>query len=183
MSRPEFSNRSRNPSKGPGAPEASQKRKNAGKREGPATDPRANASPGGDAEPGASPNPAPGEVFHGWPARDFLVSCILLTLSMQRAHGYFIEQYLHGLGLANVELSTLYRTLRELERTGLVSSSWEPGPEGPARRVYSLTDAGRWWLDMGVSALRSYRQIIDQFVDSYTGLAHRRQDQDAEKGE
>ncbi len=107
----------------------------------------------------------------GWTLRDFLVPNILLSLSMQRAHGYFIEQYLRGLGLMDVEMSTLYRTLRQMERDGLVYSTWEPGPEGPARRIYSLTDAGRWWLDAGAAALAGYRAIIDRFFGSYSGPA------------
>ncbi len=114
-----------------------------------------------------------GEGLFSWTFRDFLIPYILLALSVQRAHGYFIEQYLRGLGLVNVEMSTLYRTLRQLERDGLVYSTWEPGPEGPARRIYSLTDAGRWWLDAGAAALSGYRAIIDRFFGSYSGPAHR----------
>lgn len=123
-----------------------------------------------------------GERPIGWAFRDFLIPYVLLALSVQRAHGYFIEQYLRGLGLANVEMSTLYRTLRQLERDGLVSSTWEPGPDGPARRIYSLTDAGRWWLDAGATMLESYRTLIDRFFGSYAGL-NRRPDGDDEKGD
>lgn len=122
-----------------------------------------------------------GEGLFSWTFRDFLIPYILLALSVQRAHGYFIEQYLRGLGLANVEMSTLYRTLRQLERDGLVYSTWEPGPEGPARRIYSLTDAGRWWLDAGASALSGYRAIIDRFFGSYSGPASPSRD-DKERG-
>lgn len=103
---------------------------------------------------------------------------ILLLLSLQRAHGYFIEQYLRGLGLLNVELSSLYRTLRQLENAGLVSSSWEHGQEGPARRVYSLTQAGRWWLDTNAGILEGYRTLIDRFFGSYE---RREQDRPADK--
>jgi PadR family transcriptional regulator, regulatory protein PadR len=109
------------------------------------------------------------ESLFSWTFRDFLIPYILLALSIQRAHGYFIEQYLRGLGLANIEMSTLYRTLRQMEKDGLVYSTWEPGPEGPARRIYSLTDAGRWWLDAGASALAGYRSLIDRFFGSYSG--------------
>lgn len=123
-----------------------------------------------------------GEGLFSWTFRDFLIPYILLSLSMQRAHGYIIEQYLRGLGLANVEMSTLYRTLRQLERDGLVYSTWEPGPEGPARRIYSLTDAGRWWLDAGASALAGYRTIIDRFFGNYSGPAPRPED-DTRKGD
>ncbi|MBI4320264.1 MAG: helix-turn-helix transcriptional regulator [Chloroflexi bacterium] len=170
MSRPKFSSHT-DPSKDSApskeGPRADRARDGAREKSEAAADARAR-------DPGTSEatNPDVAELSYGWPVRDFLVSCILLTLSMQRAHGYFIEQCLQDLGLANVELSTLYRTLRKLEKDGLVSSTWEPGPEGPARRVYSLTDAGRWWLDMGVTALRTYRELIDHFFDSYAGISY-----------
>lgn len=99
--------------------------------------------------------------------RDLLVPYVLLAISAQRAHGYLIEQYLRGLGLAQVEMSTLYRTLRQLEKQGLVTSSWEAGPGGPARRVYSLTDSGQAWLRAGANALAAYRSAIDAFFGMY----------------
>lgn len=92
---------------------------------------------------------------------------VLLAISAERAHGYLIEQYLRGLGLAQVEMSTLYRTLRQLERQGLVTSDWEAGPEGPARRVYALTAAGHAWLRTGAAMLEGYRATIDAFFGRY----------------
>jgi poly-beta-hydroxybutyrate-responsive repressor len=91
------------------------------------------------------------------------------TGRLQRAHGYLIEEYLHSLGFLSLEMSTLYRTLRQLERDGLLYSSWEPGPAGPARRVYSLTDAGRGWLDSWAGVLDAYRGMIDRFFGLYGG--------------
>jgi PadR family transcriptional regulator PadR len=129
-----------------------------------------------------SPGAAQAKSLFSWTFRDFLIPYILLALSMERAHGYFIEQYLRNLGIANVEMSTLYRTLRQMEKDGLVCSTWEPGPEGPARRIYSLTDAGRWWLDAGAVALSGYRALIDRFFGSYAGRAHRPEDDDNKKG-
>jgi poly-beta-hydroxybutyrate-responsive repressor len=99
--------------------------------------------------------------------RDFLVPYVLLAISAQRAHGYLIEQYLRGLGLAQVEMSTLYRTLRQLEKQGLVTSAWEAGPGGPARRVYALTAAGQAWLRAGAASLEAYRSAIDAFFGKY----------------
>jgi PadR family transcriptional regulator, regulatory protein PadR len=129
-------------------------------------------------EPEAPPESPRAEQPLGWSFRDFMIPYILLALSMQRAHGYLIEQYLRGLGLMNVELSTLYRTLRQLEKDGLVHSTWEPGPDGPARRIYSLTDAGRWWLDSGAATLASYRTLIDRFFGSYSGPAREQRNKD-----
>ena len=103
----------------------------------------------------------------GFGPRDLLVPYVLLAISAQRAHGYFIEQYLRGLGLAQVEMTRLYRTLRQLEKQGLVTSEWEAGEGGPARRVYRLTDAGRVWLRGGAALLEGYRSAIDAFFGRY----------------
>ncbi len=98
-----------------------------------------------------------------------LIPYVLLAVSLQRAHGYLIEEYLKSLGFFGLEMSTLYRTLRQLEKDGLLCSAWEPGPTGPARRVYSLTDAGHAWLDTWAGALEAYRGMIDRFFGLYTG--------------
>ena len=103
----------------------------------------------------------------GWSPRDLLIPYVLLAISAQRAHGYHIEQYLRSLGLAQVEMTRLYRTLRQLEQQGLVTSAWEAGEGGPARRVYQLTDAGRGWLQTGATMLEGYRSAIDAFFGRY----------------
>ena len=51
-------------------------------------------------------------------------------------------------------MSTLYRTLRQMEKDGFLESTWEPGPTGPARRVYTITDAGHDWLDSSAADAR-----------------------------
>jgi PadR family transcriptional regulator PadR len=103
----------------------------------------------------------------GFGTRDLLIPYVLLAIQAQQAHGYLIDQYLRGLGLAQVQMSTLYRTLRELERRGLVTSTWESGASGPARRTYALTTAGEAWLRTGATALEAYRAAIDAFFGAY----------------
>lgn len=117
--------------------------------------------------PAASGTTGPGPDRPGWSPRELLTPYVLLAISTQRMHGYLIEQYLNGLGLAHVEMTTLYRTLRQLEKDGLVRSAWEAGAQGPARRVYTLTEAGRTWLDAGASFLERYRTAIDLFFGAY----------------
>jgi PadR family transcriptional regulator, regulatory protein PadR len=114
------------------------------------------AEPIGEREPWAS-----------WPPRDILAPFVLLAVSLQRAHGYVIEDYLRALGLFGITMSTLYRTLRQMEKDGFVESTWEPGPTGPARRVYTITDAGHTWLDSSATMLNAYRETIDRFFGLY----------------
>jgi PadR family transcriptional regulator, regulatory protein PadR len=121
-----------------------------------------NPGPDGPAEPVDEREP-----FPGWPPRDILPPFVLLAVSLQRAHGYVIEDYLRALGLFGITMSTLYRTLRQMEKDGFLESTWEPGTTGPARRVYTITDAGHAWLDSSVAMLNSYRETIDRFFGLY----------------
>lgn len=56
------------------------------------------------------------------------------------------------------ELSQIYRTLKRLERDGLLSSRLEPSDKGPDRRVYTRTAAGQ-------RALRAWLSGEPQFND------------------
>src|ERR1700737_4281245 len=127
------------------------------RRPAPASAPAAQPAPSA-AEGEASPSmPPPDAPPSGWSPRDMLIPYVLLAVSLHRAHGYLIEEYLRGAGFFHIEMSTLYRTLRQLEKDGLLHSSWEAGPSGPARRVYSLTDVGSTWLDSWADTLGMYR--------------------------
>jgi poly-beta-hydroxybutyrate-responsive repressor len=57
---------------------------------------------------------------------------------------------------------TVYRTLRQLEKAGMVSSFWDTSASGPARRMYSLTKAGEIFLSGWMRVLQSYQQMIQQ---------------------
>ena len=95
---------------------------------------------------------------------------LLLALSFYRAHGYLLQQWLRTLGFLGVDLTTLYRTLRQMERQGLVSSAWDTEAQGPARRVYTLTDAGRAFLEGWADALGQYRGMLERFFRMYQGM-------------
>ena len=92
---------------------------------------------------------------------------MLLAVSLQRTHGYVIEDYLRALGVFGITMSTPYRTLRQMEKDGRLESAWEPGPTGPARRVYTITDAGQAWLETSATMLDAYRETIDRFFGLY----------------
>jgi len=73
-------------------------------RRRPAPDPPAN----GATAPGpADPTPPGARPPTGWSPRDILIPYVLLAVSLQRAHGYLIEEYLRGVGFFSLEMSTL----------------------------------------------------------------------------
>ena len=104
-----------------------------------------------------------------WAPRNLLVPYLLFALSFYRAHGYLLQQWLRALGFFGVDLTTLYRTLRQMERQGLVSSAWNTEEQGPARRVYTLTDAGQLILESWAAALGPYRAMLETFARTYYG--------------
>ena len=98
----------------------------------------------------------------------FTEPALLLLLRERPAHGYDLIERLPALtGEQRVEMGNLYRLLRALEDEGLVSSEWDAGSPGPARRRYALTDAGARLLDQWAEALRRSQDRTATFLERY----------------
>ena len=89
--------------------------------------------------------------------------CILNIVGRDRVYGYDIVKRLRELDGLVISEGTIYPILSRLKRDGLVRTSLEESPEGPARKYYELTrrgenlrdDMNAYWtlLSEGVSAL------------------------------
>lgn len=99
--------------------------------------------------------------------RNWLQPFLLLALEHWQSHGYELVRRMTLFGFEAVDPGSVYRMLRALEKDGLVSSVWDTSSNGPARRLYSLTDAGRDYLSLWAAALRGYRSMLDQFFSLY----------------
>jgi poly-beta-hydroxybutyrate-responsive repressor len=106
-------------------------------------------------------------------SKAFITPYMLLMLRDWSLHGYQIWQRLMSMnlpGLNEHDRPAVYRILRQLEEDGKVSSYWDTADKsGPARRVYSLTDAGRDFLGLWADGLDQYRRTLDFFFKVYTG--------------
>ncbi len=71
-----------------------------------------------------------------------------------------------------MDISILYRALRELEEAGLVTSDWSEESLGPQRRIYTLTAAGQNALADWMEALRQQRQAIERLEAAYQAVLH-----------
>lgn len=100
--------------------------------------------------------------------RDFLTPWLLLLLRNWNMHGYQLMQMMTISGLATFDPATVYRALRRLEEEGLITSDWKTGDSGPAKRVYSITEAGENFLQTCTSVLKQYQGILDRFFELYT---------------
>ncbi len=101
--------------------------------------------------------------------RNWLVPVILLTLREWSSYGYELMERTAAFGFEAMNPGTLYRTLRQMEKDGVVESKWETSRGGPARRMYTITDAGEAYLDFWADALEQYRRNMDTFFSLYTG--------------
>ena len=101
--------------------------------------------------------------------RNWLVPVILVTLREWNSYGYKLMERLTAFGFEATNPGTLYRTLRQMENNGIVKSNWETSKGGPARRMYSITDAGEAYLDFWAKSLEQYQQTMDTFFQLYTG--------------
>lgn len=108
----------------------------------------------------------PDEEFGRLP-KNFLASWLLLLLRNWSAHGYQLIQTMTAMGLGLVDPATVYRTLRQLEREGYITSSWDPQSSGPARRMYTLTDAGEQYLELWSRQLEQYQTTLNRFFELY----------------
>lgn len=97
---------------------------------------------------------------------DLLSSSLLAYLRRWNAYGYQLVQELGKAGMENFDSTTVYRTLRQLERAGLVSSFWDTSESGPARRMYAITKAGDTFLDLFLDTFTRYQKILQSALNS-----------------
>ncbi len=131
-----------------------------------------------EGEPGppalASEHDAAGVPVHrGWAPlggrRRWMEPFVLVLLAGGGAHGYAITGQLEEMGISSgaVDIGQVYRTLRDLEEAGQVSSSWSNESVGPQRRDYRLTEAGYAALDEWAAVMEERARLIAEFDARY----------------
>jgi poly-beta-hydroxybutyrate-responsive repressor len=96
------------------------------------------------------------------------VEPVLLFLLKRKGQGYGYE--LAGevsefaLTDAEVDPASLYRTLRAMEKNGCVASSWDVEHNGPARRLYRLTEHGEQHLAEWLTVLEQMSHSMARLV-------------------
>ena len=102
----------------------------------------------------------------------FLESCLLMLLHREPGYGYSLMDGLKEFGFQTEEMdiSILYRALRNLETAGLAVSSWGEDSLGPRRRIYTITPQGESALEVWMQSLRQRRKEIDLLEAAYDAV-------------
>lgn len=122
-------------------------------------------------------NAARGAANEAW-SKNWLQPVLLLMLREWSSYGYELMEKMTAFGLAAMNPGTVYRTLRQMEKDGIISSNWDTSTAGPARRVYSITEAGETYLKYWADSLDHYQKMMNTFFQMYTGQPKRKDDND-----
>jgi PadR family transcriptional regulator, regulatory protein PadR len=101
--------------------------------------------------------------------RNWLMAMALLILREKSSYGYQLMDRLREeeFGFEQLNPGTMYRTLRHMEEEGLCESEWRTSECGPARRMYSLTQAGEAYLSICAQRCEKYQRVVESFFVSY----------------
>lgn len=91
-------------------------------------------------------DPAASELFDNWTIqmrKGVLDLCILKALAGGECYGYALVKSLVAIPGIGVAEGSIYPLLSRLKKQGLVTTRLEESSEGPARKYYRLTAAGR----------------------------------------
>lgn len=92
---------------------------------------------------------------------------ILAILAHDKLHGYRIAARVAELTITDgspPDLTGVYRTLRAMQRRGLIAATKDPSDMGPVRKSYALTAAGRDCLNQWITTLARYHHAIESLL-------------------
>lgn len=96
---------------------------------------------------------------------------ILVILGREELHGYEIMNRLNEFspGFLSCKrpshMGRCYKILRMLEMEGLISSKWEMQKEGPARRVYRISEDGERFRKSIIKNIEENLSYIKKFIE------------------
>ncbi len=99
---------------------------------------------------------------------------MLMALQRSNSYGYKLMEEMSAFWREALNSGTMYRTLRQMEKNGNIKSTWDTNANGPARRMYSITDAGEAYLDLWIQSLKGHQTNVEAFLRLY----HRSPDRD-----
>ena len=106
-----------------------------------------------------------------------LQPAILAILYKEDLHGFVLIQRLGENSMfdgTEPERAGVYRYLKKMESSGLLSSDWELDGEGAKpRRIYSVTMEGKHCLENWSAVLKNYRDSVGMLVQEIDGVMDR----------
>lgn len=105
------------------------------------------------------------EISHSPVIVSLLEPVLLSMIKENPRHGYSLLTDLEAINMGTIHPGVVYRTLRELEELGWITSQWDTDQtQGPPRRTYSLTSQGENALNNWRNELQKVQRIIADLI-------------------
>ncbi|HEV2787697.1 MAG TPA: PadR family transcriptional regulator [Solirubrobacteraceae bacterium] len=98
--------------------------------------------------------------------KDFRTAWLLLLLRDGSSYGYELRRALAEREM-RLDPAVMYRSLRDMERAGFISSRWVTSEAGPKRRVYDITAAGLDELARIAATIERSRDAQNEFLQAF----------------
>ena len=86
----------------------------------------------------------------------------LLLLMERPSHGYdLLNELARICPEEELDPASLYKNLRKMEEDGFVTSEWDTGNPGPAKRVYRVTELGQEVLQGWSLAIKRNSETLE----------------------
>ena len=102
---------------------------------------------------------------------------ILAALTEGPIHGYRLAERISEMAGPfgdKPDVSGIYRFLKKMQAAGLVTSSWETGGQGHAKRLFEITDDGRACLARWTTTLEAYLKTLASLLKEAKAATVRR---------
>ena len=88
---------------------------------------------------------------------------VMHVLADEPMYGFQLVEALRARtgGVLDFAEGMLYPMLHKLERAGLLAAEWQPGADGPPRKYYRLTPAGREELERQRGEWTRFADAVD----------------------
>lgn len=95
--------------------------------------------------------------------KGILEGCVLSVIERGETYGYEILSCMEKEGFVDLGEGTLYPVLTRLDKNGYISCRKQKSPLGPIRKYYTITDAGKEYLN-------SFRGTFKKVMGSAYGI-------------
>jgi DNA-binding PadR family transcriptional regulator len=110
-------------------------------------------------------------IHHGpHPERGWIQFLLLMILNEKPMHGYQLAEELQTrryVRKGRFKTGSLYTILNRMDKKGILTSVHEESESGRQRRVYSITEEGKFHLKNGLLYMLHRKRFLDEMEEYY----------------
>lgn len=111
-----------------------------------------------------------------------LEGSVLAIIARQETYGYEISQALERYGFGRITEGTIYPLLLRLEKNGCLAAVYRASSQGPKRKYYHLTEAGREELAQFVESFGEMAAAVQMLLNDKGGKDNEQADEKTAQG-